>query len=358
MPIVVTPFFRKLLFKFDARTSRGAMREHHAHYIRIHHTDNPQVQGWGECSPLPGLSLDYRPDFYQVLQELCREYNSLELKRGQEEEGEYFWLKLQDFPSILFAWETAWVDFLRGGNKVLYKSSFTRGESGIKMNGLVWMGEAAFMREQIEKKLEQGFTCLKLKIGGLDFVQEIKILREIRKVAGADQLELRLDANGAFAVQEAEEKLRELALFDIHSIEQPIRQGQLEAMQLLCGVSPIPIALDEELIGVQGTEQKWKLLDFIRPAYVILKPTLTGGLSSSRSWIQVAESLGIAWWLTSALESNIGLNAIAQFAAEFHNPLPQGLGTGQLYHNNLASPLQVRGEELWYNPEQSWELPT
>ncbi|MGV3540227.1 MAG: enolase C-terminal domain-like protein, partial [Rufibacter sp.] len=195
------------------------------------------------------------------------------------------------------------------------------------------------------------------KIGGLHFCQELKILREIRKVTSPAELELRLDANGAFSPNDAEEKLRELASFQVHSIEQPIRQGQPELMKELCQVSPIAIALDEELIGVAGKEKKWELLDYIRPEFVIIKPTLVGGLSASRDWIQVAESLGIGWWLTSALESNIGLNAIAQFAADFDLQMPQGLGTGQLYHNNVESPLTIRGEELWYETNKGWSLP-
>ncbi|WP_181306417.1 o-succinylbenzoate synthase [Rufibacter sp. XAAS-G3-1] len=357
MPFVLTPFSRELAFKFDARTSRGAMKTHQAHYLRLHHSDNPEVQGWGECSPLPGLSPEYSPDFPVLLERLCTQYNALRIEDPNAEEGANFWNSLVEWPSICFASETAWVDYLRGANRILYKNAFSRSEEGIKINGLIWMGDSAFMREQILKKMGAGFKCLKLKIGGLHFAQELKILREIRRVASPEELELRLDANGAFPTFEAEEKLRELAKYHIHSIEQPIKAGQPDAMQLLCEVSPIPIALDEELIGLNGEENKWNLLDKIRPQYIIIKPTLVGGLLSSREWIQVASSLGIDWWLTSALESNIGLNAIAQFAADQANPLPQGLGTGQLYHNNFASPLEIRGEELWYNPEKAWELP-
>ncbi|RNI27485.1 o-succinylbenzoate synthase [Rufibacter immobilis] len=357
MALVLTPYHRELMFKFDARTSRGAMQTHQAHFLRLNDTLKPAVCGWGEASPLPGLSPEFTTDYKEQIQRICAEFNALQLQRHQQEEWECFWRNYQSWPSLQFAWETALVDLMRGGKRSLYPSAFSSGQKGIRINGLIWMGDLAFMREQIEKKLEQGFTCIKLKIGGLDFTQELKILKEIRSVAGPEALELRLDANGAFSVQDAEEKLRHLAKFHIHSLEQPIKAGQLEAMQTLCGVSPIPIALDEELIGVTGKEAKWMLLDKIRPAYIIIKPTLVGGLISSRDWIQVAESLGIDWWLTSALESNIGLNAIAQFAADSGNPLPQGLGTGQLYHNNLNSPLEIRGEELWYNPQETWELP-
>ncbi|WP_210465066.1 o-succinylbenzoate synthase [Rufibacter roseolus] len=357
MPFVLTPFLRELSFKFDARTSRGAMQTHLAHYIRVHHTDAPQVQGWGECSPLPGLSPDYSPTFHKLLERICQKYNDLQLEAPETEESLAFWQTLGAWPSICFAAETAWVDYLRGAKRMLYNTPFSRSEKGIRINGLIWMGDLAFMREQIEKKMAQGFKCLKLKIGGLDFAQELKILKEIRSIAGPNDLELRLDANGAFSPANAEEKLRDLAAFHIHSLEQPIKAGQLEEMKLLCEVSPFPIALDEELIGISGEENKWNLLNLIRPQYIIIKPTLVGGLVSSREWIQVATSLGIDWWLTSALESNIGLNAIAQFASDLNNTLPQGLGTGQLYHNNFASPLEIRGEELWYNPEKTWEFP-
>ncbi|ALJ01594.1 o-succinylbenzoate synthase [Rufibacter tibetensis] len=357
MPFVLTPFSRELAFRFDARTSRGAMQTHLAHYLRVHHTQNLEKQGWGECSPLPGLSTDFSPEFHSLLEQLCQQYNDLHIEDPESEESLEFWRALEQWPSICFGAETAWVDYFRGGKRKLYNTAFSRSEKGIRINGLIWMGDPAFMRSQIEKKMDQGFTCLKLKIGGLDFSQELKILKEIRRVAGPEVLELRLDANGAFSVDDAEEKIRQLATFEIHSLEQPIKPGKMEDLQLLCSASPIPIALDEELIGVSGKENKWKLLDKIRPQYIIIKPTLVGGLVSSREWIQVAESLGIDWWLTSALESNIGLNAIAQFASDLGNPLPQGLGTGQLYHNNFASPLEIRGEELWYNPERPWELP-
>lgn len=357
MSFVLTPFTRQLQFAFTAKTSRGALQVHQANYLRLHHTQNPAQQGWGECSPLPGLSPDFTPSFYSEVEDLCQLFNKLQIESAEDPRQNDFWNSLLLKPSVRFAWETAWLDFLRGGKRNLFDSPFARGEEGIKINGLVWMGDPAFMRRQIEQKLAQGYSCLKMKIGGLDFNQELRILSEIREVAGADQLELRLDANGAFAAKDAEEKLRRLAQFAVHSIEQPIMAGQKEALQQLCQVSPIPIALDEELIGISNTEDFWPLLNMIRPQYIILKPTLLGGLQVCRSWIKAAESLGIKWWLTSALESNIGLNAIAQFAADTENPLPQGLGTGQLYLNNLASGLEIKGEKLWYDPSLKWELP-
>lgn len=357
MPYLLTPYSRTLAFKFDARTSRGAMQTHQAHYVRLHHPDQPGLEGWGECSPLPGLSPDYSPDFAQRLQQICYRFNALQLETVPDDRAIAFVDELRQMPSVLFAWETAWLDIARGGNRVLLPSAFSQGEKGIRINGLIWMGEPAFMREQIEKKLAQGFRCLKLKIGGLDFQQELQILEEVRKVAGPDELELRLDANGAFAPEDALSKLEQLSKFQVHSLEQPIKAGQLEAMRFLCSQTPIPIALDEELIGVTGKEAQWQLLRDVQPQYIILKPTLVGGLRAAQDWITIAQSYGIGWWLTSALESNIGLNAVAKFAASYDNLLPQGLGTGQLYHNNFASPLEIRGEELWYNPEMAWELP-
>lgn len=306
---------------------------------------------------MPGLSLDFSPDFQTTVDSVCERFNALRQVTAEDEIGEQFWASLQPWPSLKFAWETAWIDLLRGGKRELYPSAFSRGDKGIKINGLIWMGDPAFMREQIQKKLAQGFNCLKMKIGGLDFDQELRILEEIRAVANPSELELRLDANGAFLPKDAQAKLDQLAKFTIHSIEQPIKQNQWEEMRTLCQNSPIPIALDEELIRVASKEEKWKMLDTLRPRYIILKPTLLGGFFESREWIQVAESLGIEWWLTSALESNIGLNAITQFSQEFNNPMPQGLGTGQLYHNNIESPLEIKGEELWYNQALGWKLP-
>jgi o-succinylbenzoate synthase len=333
------------------------MQTHLAHYLRLHHTDRPLKQGWGEAAPLPGLSLDYAPDFQNMVEEVCQRFNALQLEPGDQETHDQFLAQLHPWPSLRFAFETAWLDLNRGGQQELFPSAFSRGEKGIKINGLIWMGDLAFMREQIEKKLHQGFTCLKMKIGGLDFSQEMKILEEIRAVASPQELELRLDANGAFLPSQALEKLDQLARFTIHSIEQPIKQNRWQEMATLCQASPIAIALDEELIRVATKQEKQQMLASLQPRYIILKPTLVGGLKETREWIQVAEGLGMAWWLTSALESNIGLNAIAQFSQEFQNPLPQGLGTGQLYHNNIASGLEIKGEELWYNPEVEWDLP-
>lgn len=232
----------------------------------------------------------------------------------------------------------------------MHNNGFSRSEEGIPINGLIWMGDKKFMQEQIEQKLKAGYTCLKLKIGSLDFTTELELLQSIREVAPGNSLTVRVDANGAFTPQEAFKKLERLAKYDLHSIEQPIRQGQHEEMAQLCAYTPVPVALDEELIGVQGSTAKAALLDTIKPQYIILKPTLVGGMAASAEWIQLAENRSIGWWVTSALESNIGLNAISQFTAQYNVAMPQGLGTGQLYHNNIPSPLQIEHGALWFRP--------
>lgn len=346
----------QLQFKFDARTSRGAMRTHQVYYLQLSHTDNPEIIGVGECAPLPGLSIDARPDLEVKLRQLAAdvaaqqfEVNDLQLLLQADE--------LREWPAIRFALETALLDLQQGGNKVLYANDFSQGRAGIPINGLIWMGEKDFMQEQIRKKLAEGYTCLKLKIGSLDFATELDILHQIRQVAGPEDLTIRVDANGAFAPEEAFRKLERLARYSLHSIEQPIRQGQPEQMQQLCAYTPIPIALDEELIGVQENARQVELLDFVKPQYIILKPTLVGGLQASTDWIRLAEERSIGWWMTSALESNIGLNAISQFTANYPIRMPHGLGTGQLYYNNIASPLQIDKGLLWYSGADWGELP-
>ncbi|MCX2741853.1 o-succinylbenzoate synthase [Pontibacter anaerobius] len=339
-----------LRFKFDARTSRGAISEHKVYFLKVWNVENPGVFGLGECAPLAGLSIDYRPDLEEKLQQVVNAVNSgkVELRVGQGLPEE-LQLQLQEWPAMRFALEVALLDLQHGGKGLLYDNAFSRGEAGIPINGLVWMGDRAFMQEQIDQKMKAGYTCLKLKIGSLDFTTELDILQSIREVAGADRLTVRVDANGAFSPQEAYKKLERLAKYELHSIEQPIRQGQLQEMIQLCAYTPVPIALDEELISVQEAQAKEALLESIKPQYIILKPTLVGGLAASAEWIQMAGQRGIGWWMTSALESNIGLNAISQFTAQYDVTLPQGLGTGQLYHNNIPSPLRIRQGELWRN---------
>lgn len=250
----------------------------------------------------------------------------------------------------------ALMDLNNKGHQILFPSNFTKGISAIPINGLIWMGEPSFMKEQIKDKLQQGFSCIKMKIGAIDFEQEISILKAIRKEFSPADIELRVDANGAFTPEDATTKLERLAEFQLHSIEQPIKAGQWQKMATLCKNTPLPIALDEELIGIHHTEEKQKLIDTINPQYIILKPSLLGGFESCNEWIQTTEGKNCGWWITSALESNIGLNAIAQWTYTLNSALPQGLGTGQLYTNNFESPLEVSKGFLHYRTETNWEL--
>lgn len=346
---------RPLRFNFPARTSRGSLTEHVAWYLHLHDTRQPGVVGLGEAAPLAGLSPDYGPGFEARLHALCTGFNRRALSNLAPDEVPH--LVEATWPALRFALETALLDLRHGGRRLLYDTPFSRGETGLPINGLVWMGDAAFMREQIQKKLAEDYSCLKLKIGSLDFATELQLLREIRAVAGPDELTLRVDANGAFAPAEALARLEALSPFGLHSIEQPIAAGQWPAMARVCRESPVPVALDEELIGVPDG-QAAALLTAIRPAYIILKPTLLGGLRAAHRWLTTADQLGIGWWLTSALESNVGLNAISQFAGQYvTDGFPQGLGTGQLYHNNVTAPLRIQAGALHYNPRGTWELP-
>ncbi|HEX8350255.1 MAG TPA: o-succinylbenzoate synthase [Hymenobacter sp.] len=355
--IVLSYAKRVLRFNFPARTSRGALSEHTAYYLRLHDDQEPDRVGYGEAAPLAGLSPDHRPDFEALVAALCQRVTQASLASISSEEISE--LVPATLPALRFALETAWLDWQNGGRRQLYDTPFSRGEAGVPINGLVWMGDAAFMRQQIEKKLTEGYSCLKLKIGSLNFGTELQLLAEIRAVAGPERLTLRVDANGAFAPTEALAKLDALARFDLHSIEQPIRAGQLADMARLCRTSPVPIALDEELIGVTESAVQEQLLDQIKPAYIILKPSLLGGLAATHHWLATAEALNIGSWLTSALESNIGLNAVSQLASAYGQPgFPQGLGTGQLYHNNLTAPLRIEAGELHYDPQGKWDLPT
>lgn len=329
-----------LQFKRPAGTSRGVYHNHKIWYVVIYSPSDPQHWGIGECAPLFDLSCDYSEDYQQTLEQFCKE---LEQNKMLDKEV------LRPYPSILFGLETALRHYESGSFK-LWNNSFTEGKQGIPINGLIWMGDFQYMHEQIEAKMEQGFHCIKLKIGAINFEDEIKLLQHIRKHFSADQITLRVDANGAFAPDEALDKLKRLSELDLHSIEQPIRAGQWDEMARLTKETPLPIALDEELIGVHHLKEKRRLLETIRPQYIILKPTLHGGISGSEEWIKLAKELKIDWWITSALESNIGLNAIAQWCATFDNPLPQGLGTGGLYTNNIEMPLTIKGDCLWSNP--------
>jgi o-succinylbenzoate synthase len=337
-------------FNFKARTSRGLMRDKTSWFIKVWDDTNSGVFGLGECGPLPGLSPDARPDFEEVLT------TTVEKVKGASPEALLLTLRQfvpAGFPSITFGLETALLDFRNGGKRLIFENDFIRG-SKIPINGLIWMGDLDFMMHQINQKIAQGFRCIKLKVGGLDFDKECDVLRYIRKRYFRENIEIRLDANGAMKVDVVLYKLTELAAFDIHSIEQPIKPGD-ESMEELCRKSPIPIAFDEELISKEGDERK-ALLQRLKPRYIILKPTLHGGISGCREWIRFAEELGIGWWITSALESSIGLNAISQFVSEYNIAMPQGLGTGSIYSDNIPSPLSVDKGTLSYHPSNPWDL--
>ena len=347
----------KLNFRFEAGTSRGVLSEKVSWLIKIYDDSEPSLVGLGECGPLAGLSIDARPDFEETLQSICQSFNQLDLEL-------YSWnipiileqLIGNQWPSIRFGFESAMLDYLNGCKSVIFSNDFVAAHRRIPINGLIWMGTKEFMLRQIEEKIAAGFDTLKLKIGALDFEQERSILKHIRSHFGSHEITIRVDANGAFQPFEAKDKLQKLAEFEIHSIEQPIKAKQLALMAELCETSPIPIALDEELIGTFDYAEKRRLLKSLKPQYIILKPTLLGGFELTREWVETAQRLDIGWWITSALESNVGLNAIAQFTAEFDNQLPQGLGTGQLYHNNIPSPLVIEKGQLYHGAYSSWDF--
>jgi o-succinylbenzoate synthase len=330
----------QLTFKQPVLTSRGAMAVKNGYYLLI--TDGANT-GVGECSFIEGLSIDDIARYPQALDALCAGIN----KNGEAT------IDISRFPALQFAYETALLDLQHGGRKILFESDFTLGLAQIPINGLVWMGGKEFMLHQLQQKLADGFKCIKIKVGAIDFDEEVALLKYIRAKFPASVIEIRLDANGAFTGTDVFKKLETLAQFQIHSIEQPVKQGQPDLMQTVCARSPIPVALDEELIGVVGPQQQ-QLLQHLKPAYIILKPSLLGGLAISNGWIEKAEALGINWWATSALEGNIGLNAIAQWVYTTNSPMVQGLGTGSLYTNNISSPLYIAGGHLGYNAGQGW----
>ena len=334
---------RLLHFKQPAGTSRGVYTTRRSWFLTL--TDDYGRCGVGECAPLPQLSCDDIPDYGAKLRAVCDQFCA---------SGVIDYDRLRPFPSMLFGLETA-LQHLHAGSHRLFDTPFARGEEGIPINGLVWMGSFDEMLSRMEEKMNAGFRCIKLKIGAIDFDEELSLIRRIRERFSKEEIELRVDANGAFAPDEALDKLRLLARYDIHSIEQPIRQGQWDAMARLCRESPLPIALDEELIGVNEPSRKEALLDTISPAYIILKPSLHGGMAGTKEWISLAQARGIGSWITSALESNVGLNAIAQLTALFYGPhisMPQGLGTGLLFTDNIAMPLEIRGDMLWYDVDK------
>ena len=339
-----TYFKHQLQFKRPSGTSRGVLTYKETWFIQL---ENTTRQGIGECGMFKGLSIDDRQDFEAKLAWTCEHINlGLDVLLAE----------LIEFPSIQFGLEMAFLSVSHQNQFELFPSDFTKGKDSIPINGLIWMGDPVFMKQQIKDKLASGFSCIKLKIGAIDFDKELELMRSIRQEFDADTIEIRVDANGAFKPNEALEKLKRLSDYNLHSVEQPIRQGQVDDMAQLCSETPLPIALDEELIGVFSVTEKQFLLQTIKPQYIILKPTLVGGFKGSQEWITLAESNQIGWWVTSALESNIGLNAIAQWTYTLESPLPQGLGTGGLFTNNIQSPLVVDSGQLIYDLKTKWNL--
>ncbi|WP_298503342.1 o-succinylbenzoate synthase [uncultured Maribacter sp.] len=332
-----------LNFKRPSGTSRGILTTKETWFIIL---EEAGKKGIGECGIFRGLSVDDVPEYEEKLNWVVSNIHI-----GLEK----LLSTLEAFPSIQFGLEQAFLSLNSEDSFLLYPSNFTRKEASIDINGLIWMGDENFMLEQIEEKLKRGFRCIKLKIGAIDFKTELSLLAAIRRKYTKEQIELRVDANGAFSKDIALEKLKKLAVYDIHSIEQPIKQGNVEAMQELCKNTPLPIALDEELIGVSAVTEKEKLLQIIKPQYIILKPSLVGGYKGSEEWISLAEKYNVGWWVTSALESNVGLNAIAQWTYTLGNKIPQGLGTGALFTNNFISPLEVKEGRLLYGNRTNWK---
>jgi o-succinylbenzoate synthase len=330
-----------LQFKFPAGTSRGVLLHKPTSFLLL---EKNGITGIGECSTIPDLSIDPVESYGQRLDDLCKLLNAGSTLGN---------IDLSAYPSIAFGLETALLDLKSGGKRELFSSDFSAGKAGMPINGLVWMGDRGFMQKQIREKIAAGYRCIKLKVGALDFETELEIIAGVREQFSPNDIELRLDANGGFMPADALEKLNRLSAYHIHSIEQPIKPRQFKEMAAICQQSPIPIVLDEELIGTAPNEE---LLKTIHPTYIILKPSLLGGFKVSEEWIRLAEKHNIGWWITSALEANIGLNAIAQWTATLGSKLPQGLGTGQLYHNNIPSPLEIRDAQLFYNQNANWDL--
>ena len=333
-----------LNFKQPGGTSRGILKTKVTYFLILHHNGK---KGIGECGLFRGLSVDDRPDYEEKLQWVCAN-----IHLGEEK----ILKQVSDLPSIQFGVEQAFMSLDASNMFELFPSDFTKGLKAIPINGLIWMGSSDFMNQQIKEKLTAGFTTLKLKIGAIDFESEVALLKSIRNEYSSKEIELRVDANGAFTPEDALEKLKRLSDFELHSIEQPIMPKQWEKMAGLCEKTPLPIALDEELIGIFTSEEKEKLINFINPQYIILKPSLIGGFRGSQDWIRIAEQHNVSWWVTSALESNIGLNAISQFTYSLHVKMPQGLGTGSLFTNNIDSPLFVDQGQLHYDPILPWNF--
>jgi len=345
-----------LQFTFDAGTSRGVLKTKPTYFIFISHE---QRIGVGEASPLVGLSVETPTkhafdDYEDKLKQVCEQLTSIP-KNKAEMYTFLDQLRLATYPSIYFGLEMALIDFYGGGKKLFFETDFSLREKVIPINGLVWMGDELFMKNQIEEKLKKGFRTIKMKIGAIDWTTEYELLRSMRIQFSPEELTLRVDANGAFDQTNVMQVLDALGDLKVHSIEQPIAPKQTELMRSICAKTPVAIALDEELIGVVGVEQKKRLLEQMQAQYIILKPSLLGGFRACDEWIQIADEMNIGWWMTSALESNIGLNAIAQYTASKDVSLPQGLGTGGLYHNNIDSPLTITQGTLLYKQGKEWD---
>lgn len=341
-----TPY--SLQFLETAITSRQRMQVKDTYFVRIHDISAPGICGVGEVPLFKGLSAEDSDSFESILSQTCRAVSRAATPAD---------VRLPEVSSIRFGFEMALHDLSAGGRRRFFDSPWARGLTRQQINGLVWMGDRDTMAARIRQKLDAGFRCVKLKIGGIDFAEELDLLRLIRREYGPEEIELRLDANGAFTPENAIERLKRLSDFTIHSLEQPIKAGQSEAMALICSESPIDIALDEELIGFRSADEKHRLLDTIRPRYIILKPALCGGFTQADEWISIATRLGIDWWATSALESNVGLDAIGQWVS-LHNPaMPQGLGTGQLYANNIPSPVYLDSQYICRHTDSVYDIP-
>ena len=338
---------RTLEPRFELGTSKGPINARTVWYLIAWHSDRPEVKGIGEAALFPGHSREFPADVRTKLLELCADTSDWERRSKTD---------LVDVPSVRFAVEQCLKDLSVGGTKQLFPSEFTLGRKGIPINGLVWMGDKSTMRQRIREQIEGGNRCIKMKIGALGIDDELELLKEVRSEFSAEDLTLRVDANGAFDLRNVRSILDRIAELNVHSIEQPVAPGLHEIMAELCAETPLPIALDEDLIGMNTIDLKRDLLDQVRPQFIVIKPGLVGGWAATREWIDLAEARGIGWWITSALESSIGLNAIAQFTATLNVKLPQGLGTGRVYRNNIPSPLVSDQGMLFHRPELEWDL--
>ena len=334
-------YSHELKFIIPGGTSRGILKTKPTWFIKVFDQINKTRFGLGECGPIQGLSLESIDQMIDKLNEVKKNINELSN------------IDLSLFPSINFGLETAFLDLKIGGKKVIFKNSFIDGEP-IRINGLIWMGDKDYMINQINSKISDGYSCLKLKIGSIDFNEELSIIKSIRERFSSKILEIRVDANGAFKSKNALNKLDLLSKLKIHSIEQPIATNQWKELKEICEKTPLPIALDEELISIN--DKKEEFINYIKPQYLVLKPTLLGGFEKTKKWINIAENNNIGWWITSSLESNIGLNAIAQFCGNYELKIPQGLGTGQLFSNNIESPLEIEGQELYFRKNKTWDM--